>query len=125
MLPDDKCLFTQSSRTQSTQWDRGWDCLSVESLNQVCARLLINLWLSPAERVHSSNVWPVAGLPYNLRGGIASVMFQLPVVKHNYAWAGCMPAGGCMFRQPAAFCWLQGAAASITCLHVFSASHAR
>ncbi|BDA49182.1 Diacylglycerol O-acyltransferase 2 [Coccomyxa sp. Obi] len=32
------------------------------------------------------------GLPYNLRGGIASIMFQLPVVKHNYAWAGCMPA---------------------------------
>ena len=20
-------------------------------------------------------------------------MFQLPVVRHNYAWAGCMPAG--------------------------------
>ena len=20
-------------------------------------------------------------------------MFQLPIVKHNYAWAGCMPAG--------------------------------
>lgn len=34
-----------------------------------------------------------AGLPDNLRGGIATVMFQLPVVRHNYAWAGCMPAG--------------------------------
>ncbi|KAK9919185.1 hypothetical protein WJX75_009964 [Coccomyxa subellipsoidea] len=32
------------------------------------------------------------GLPQNLRGGIASIMFQLPIVKHNYAWAGCMPA---------------------------------
>ena len=35
----------------------------------------------------------MAGLPGNLRGGIATVMFQLPVVRHNYAWAGCMPAG--------------------------------
>ena len=35
----------------------------------------------------------MSGLPDNLRGGIATVMFQLPVVRHNYAWAGCMPAG--------------------------------
>ena len=35
----------------------------------------------------------VAGIPKNLRGGIASVLFALPVIKHNYAWAGCMPAG--------------------------------
>jgi 2-acylglycerol O-acyltransferase 2 len=28
-----------------------------------------------------------------LRGGIASIMFQLPVMKHNYGWAGSMPAG--------------------------------
>lgn len=35
----------------------------------------------------------MSGLPGNLRGGIATVMFQLPVVRHNYAWAGCMPAG--------------------------------
>jgi len=34
-----------------------------------------------------------AGLPENLVGGIASVMFQLPIARHNYAWAGCMPAG--------------------------------
>jgi hypothetical protein len=34
-----------------------------------------------------------AGIPKNLRGGIASVLFALPVIKHNYAWAGCMPAG--------------------------------
>ena len=34
-----------------------------------------------------------AGLPRNLRGGIATIMFKLPVVKHNYAWAGCFPAG--------------------------------
>ncbi len=35
----------------------------------------------------------VAGIPKNLRGGIASILFALPVIKHNYAWAGCMPAG--------------------------------
>jgi hypothetical protein len=34
-----------------------------------------------------------AGLPENLVGGIATVMFQLPIARHNYAWAGCMPAG--------------------------------
>jgi hypothetical protein len=34
-----------------------------------------------------------AGIPKNLRGGIASVLFALPVIKHNYAWAGCMAAG--------------------------------
>ena len=34
-----------------------------------------------------------AGIPKNLRGGIASVLFALPIIKHNYAWAGCMPAG--------------------------------
>ncbi len=40
-----------------------------------------------------------AGIPKNLRGGIASVLFALPVIKHNYAWAGCMPAG-----QPLTLC---------------------
>ncbi|KAK9832853.1 hypothetical protein WJX81_007967 [Elliptochloris bilobata] len=55
---------------------------------------------------------PGTGLPENLRGGIATVMFQLPVVRHNYAWAGCMPAdlklmlqqlrtpGGCVSVMP-------------------------
>ena len=37
--------------------------------------------------------WCAAGIPKNLRGGIASVLFALPIIKHNYAWAGCMPAG--------------------------------
>ncbi|CAK0786261.1 hypothetical protein CVIRNUC_009474 [Coccomyxa viridis] len=35
---------------------------------------------------------PGTGIPKNLRGGIASVLFALPIIKHNYAWAGCMPA---------------------------------
>ena len=43
--------------------------------------------------VFNTNCLHFAGLPDNLRGGIATVMFQLPVVRHNYAWAGCMPAG--------------------------------
>jgi len=36
--------------------------------------------------------WPCR-VPENLVGGIATVMFQLPIARHNYAWAGCMPAG--------------------------------
>lgn len=44
-------------------------------------------------RHHSELQVCVAGIPKNLRGGIASILFALPVIKHNYAWAGCMPAG--------------------------------
>jgi hypothetical protein len=35
-----------------------------------------------------------------MRGGIASIMFQLPLAKHNYAWAGCMPAGAPALQEP-------------------------
>ena len=35
--------------------------------------------------------WCFAGFSDNTRGGIASVFFSLPILKHYYAWMGCIP----------------------------------
>ena len=34
-----------------------------------------------------------AGVPGDLSAGIADVFFKLPIIKHNYAWAGSVSAG--------------------------------
>ena len=34
-----------------------------------------------------------AGVGSDLSAGIADIFFKLPVLKHNYAWAGSVSAG--------------------------------
>lgn len=94
----------QSFHILCTRWGHGLGCPCVASKALVrrtpCSlpirqtlnfilRLALNGNLCRLSSIHGA----CAGLPHNLRGGIASIMFQLPIVKHNYAWAGCMPAG--------------------------------
>ena len=41
-----------------------------------------------------------AGVPGDLSAGIADVFFKLPLIKHNYAWAGSVSAGTPLLQRP-------------------------
>lgn len=34
----------------------------------------------------------VAGLPVGTKGAVATVLLKLPLLRHLYAWMGCVPA---------------------------------